>query len=73
MLSTHSPEFLADAGIGLDEVFLLVPSKEGTAIEAAAGFPDVVTLLESGFSMAEAVIPKTEPRAADQLTLFADR
>lgn len=73
MLSTHSPDLLADAGIGLDEVFLLAPSKEGTKISAAGAFRDVVALLESGLSMAEAVLPRTEPQGTEQLPLFADR
>ena len=73
MLSTHSPDLLADTGIGTDEVFLLEPSKEGTKISPAAAFRDVVALLESGVSMAEAVMPITEPQAAEQLALFADR
>jgi len=73
MLSTHSPDLLADAGIGTDEVFLLMPTKEGTRIDPAAAFREVVALLDSGFSMAEAVMPRTEPGGADQLPLFADR
>lgn len=73
MLSTHSPDLLADPGIGKDEVFLLVPSKEGTDINSAAAFKDVAVLLESGFSMSEAVMPKTEPARTEQLPLFGDR
>lgn len=73
MLSTHSPDLLADPGIGLDEVFLLAPSKEGTKISAANAFRDVVALLDSGLSMAEAILPKTEPQGTEQLPLFADR
>ncbi len=73
MLSTHSPDLLADPGIGTDEVFLLVPSKEGTNISPAAAFRDVTILLESGLSMWEAVSPKTEPSRTDQLPLFADQ
>jgi predicted ATPase len=73
MLSTHSPDLLADPGIGSDEVFLLTPSKEGTTIAPAAAFREVVALLDSGMSMAEAVIPKTEPQGTEQLPLFADR
>jgi predicted ATPase len=73
MLSTHSPDLLADAGIGTDEVFLLTPSKEGTKVSPAAAFRDIVTLLESGMSMAEAVLPMTEPQSSDQLPLFAGR
>jgi len=72
MLSTHSPDLLTDAGIGTDEVFLLSPSKEGTKISPAAAFREVIALLDSGMSMAEAVLPMTEPAAA-QLPLVADR
>ena len=73
MLSTHSPELLADSGIGTDEVFLLSPSKEGTKIRPAAAFREVIALLDGGMSMAEAVLPLTEPSASQQLPLFADR
>jgi predicted ATPase len=71
-LSTHSPDLLQDEGIGLDEVLLLLPKKEGTAVRTAAEFEDIRHLLAGGLSMAEAVIPKTKPKQATQLALFGE-
>jgi predicted ATPase len=71
-LSTHSPDLLQDEGIGLDEVLLLLPEKEGTAVKTAAALEDVCHLLEGGLSLAEAVIPKTKPKQATQLALFGE-
>ena len=72
ILSTHSPDLLRDEGIGLDEVLLLRPGREGTEVNPASSFQDIRDLLQGGMTLAEAVIPKTRPERAEQLTLFAD-
>jgi predicted ATPase len=72
MISTHSPDFLRDEGIGLDEVLLLVPHEEGTFVRAASHYLEIRRLLEGGMSLGEAVIPHTRPKHAEQLTLFGD-
>jgi hypothetical protein len=72
MLSTHSADLLRDEGIGLDEVFLLMPGKEGTEVSPASGFADVKELLEGGVSLPEAILPRTKPDKASQLSLFSD-
>ena len=72
ILSTHSPDLLRDDGIGLDEVLLLRPGEEGTEVSPAAAFQDVRDLLEGGLTLADAVIPKTRPDRAEQLTLFGE-
>ncbi len=71
-LSTHSPELLQDEGIGLDEVLLLMPGREGTEVTPAASHQDVRDLLEGGVSLADAVIPKTRPPRTAQFTLFGE-
>jgi len=71
-LSTHSPDLLRDEGIGLDEVLLLLPGREGTLVQTAASQEDIRALLEGGLSLADIVIPKTRPEQAAQLALFAD-
>jgi predicted ATPase len=70
LLSTHSTDLLRDQGIGLDEVLLLQPATEGTAVEAAANFKDIRRLLEGGVALGDAVMPRTRPRNAKQLMLF---
>ncbi|MEW6220847.1 MAG: AAA family ATPase [Thermodesulfobacteriota bacterium] len=72
-LSTHSPDLLRDEGIGLDEVLLLAPTREGTQVSAAGSHREIGHLLEGGLSLADAVIPHTRPQQAAQLTLFGER
>lgn len=72
ILSTHSPDLLRDEGIGLDEVLLLIPSREGTEVKPAAELAEIQDLLEGGSTLADVVIPKTRPAKAEQLPLFGD-
>lgn len=71
-VSTHSTDLLRDDGIGLNEVLLLTPGKEGTDVASADGIDQVVRLLEGGESVADAVLPRAKPRHAEQLALFGD-
>lgn len=73
ILSTHSADLLRDEGIGLDEVFLLMPGKEGTEVAVASSFKEIKELLDGGVSLPEAIMPRTKPERADQLSLFGDK
>ncbi|MDI9432836.1 MAG: AAA family ATPase [Planctomycetota bacterium] len=70
VISTHSADLLSDKGIGGEEVLLLTPGLEGTEVQVASAIQEVRDLLEEGFSAAEAVIPRTEPKSGEQLLLF---
>jgi predicted ATPase len=72
ILSTHSADLLRDQGIGLDEVFLLVPGKEGTEVNSADHLKEIGVLLEGGVSLPEAITPHTRPAEAEQLSLFGE-
>jgi predicted ATPase len=72
VLSTHSADLLRDDGIGLDEVFLLVPGKEGTEVTVASEFADIRELLDGGLGLPDAIMPRTKPQLAEQLPLFGD-
>jgi predicted ATPase len=72
LISTHSPDLLWDEGIGLNEVLVLLPKREGTAVRPASAFDQIVALLEGGVSLADAVMPKTRPETAEQLALFGE-
>lgn len=72
LISTHSADLLRDDGIGLDEALLLQPRQEGTVVEPAGKSDDINDLLQGGLTLADAVIPKTRPDRAEQLTLFGD-
>lgn len=70
IISTHSHDLLSDKAIGGEEVLLLTPDVEGTKVDPASSIKDVKVLLDSGFSVAEAAISKTEPKNIGQLSLF---
>jgi predicted ATPase len=70
MISTHSSELLNDTGVGLDEVLVLEPGVEGTAVAPASEFDEIVALLRGGATLADAVLPRTRPVDARQLALF---
>lgn len=70
LISTHSPDLLRDEGIGLDEVLLLVPGREGTNVQLASRMEDIRDLLDGGLSLPEVILPRTEPGNALQLSLF---
>ncbi len=72
LISTHSSDLLRDDGIGMDEVLVLEPTKEGTSIWAASSLDDIKALLEGGIDLADAVMPRTRPPMAQQLALFGD-
>ena len=61
ILSTHSIDLLSDKGIGGEEVLMLTPKAEGTEVQVASSIQEVKSLLESGFTVGEAVLPRTEP------------
>ena len=70
IVSTHSSDLLQDSGIGLDEVLLLIPDKGGTQVKPASELQEIRDLLAGGLTLADAVIPFTQPKEAEQLALF---
>jgi predicted ATPase len=70
LVSTHSAELLDVQGIGGEEVLMFKPDVEGTQVIQAASIPEIRVLLEAGMSVADAVIPYTEPEQSVQLELF---
>ena len=70
ILTTHSAELLADQGIAGEEVLQLTPSREGTIVERVSSNRELRALLSAGMTVAEAVLPRTAPPNAAQLTLF---
>ncbi len=71
IISTHSSDILRDEGIGLDEVLLLVPSKEGTRTVQASSVREIKLLLDGGLTLADTAIPYTKPDNAEQLAFFS--
>lgn len=67
ILSTHSADLLTDEGIEAEQVLLLVPESEGTKVKVASEVQEVKRLLESGFNIAEAVMPIAKPKRFQEL------
>ncbi len=70
ILSTHSADLLSDRGIGGEEVLLLRPGIEGTEVRSADTMTEIKTLLDSGLSVADVVLPHANPPEVHQLELF---
>lgn len=71
-ISTHSREMLSDEGIAPDEVLLLLVSEDGTTVEVGGSNSEIIDELDAGFTIAEAVLPRTEPPDLYQLSLFGE-
>ena len=70
IISTHSPDLLADPSITAKELVLLTPQKEGTKVELAENIKEVKILLESGLGADEVAIAHVSPENVEQLSLF---
>lgn len=68
LISTHSAALLSNPGIDGRGVLLLLPAQEGTCIRQITGEEELA--LKCGFSVAEVILPKTQPSRADQLGLW---
>lgn len=69
LISTHSAELLYDESLGGQEILVFNPGNEGTRVFPASDNNQIRILLENGFSVAEAVLPHTEPQDIEQLSL----
>jgi hypothetical protein len=75
IISTHSAELLNDRTIDPAEIVVLRPGKEGTRAETAPNIFEILALLDSGATPAEAVLPIISPRVEGmgrQMTIFDD-
>ena len=66
LITTHSPDLLNDRGIGPNEIAVVTPQPEGSVMQQAAAKKEINDLMKSGFTAAEAVIPKTAPKNINQ-------
>jgi len=70
LISTHSDALLSEKGIDGREVILLTPRKEGTEACVATDNREIRLLLQSGLSVSDVVMPRTDALNARQLSLF---
>jgi hypothetical protein len=72
LVSTHSAELLSDESIAPEELLMLQPGHDGTQVKVAAELPEIRALLDGGMTIGEAVLPRTAPKTAEQLTMSGD-
>ena len=70
LVSTHSADLLLDEGIAPEEVLFLEVTAEDTKVHRASDDEQIMALYEQRVPMAEAVLPRTAPKRAQQLSLF---
>ncbi|MGB9746182.1 MAG: AAA family ATPase [Bacteroidales bacterium] len=72
IVTTHSYDLLNNKGISAEEVILIIPEgREGSAVHLSARLPEIKALLQSeNLSIADAVVHRTAPTDARQLSLF---
>ena len=73
LMSSHSNDLLRDDGIGFDEVLVFRPTPEGTEIRLAKDIPEITRLVGGEISLADAVLPLTEPKNIFQLSMFVEK
>lgn len=61
LISTHSAELLSDPGIAAEEVIVLDTTGETTKAINLIDMGETYSLVKAGFSISEAVLPKTAP------------
>jgi predicted ATPase len=70
LVSTHSKDLIGEEGIGLNEVLILEPAREGTQVRLASEFPDIADLVDGGVPLSDVLVPRTGPPRVEQLSLF---
>jgi predicted ATPase len=68
IITTHSYDILSNKGISPDEVLVLQNTQEGTTIAKVSNIAEIRAVIESGLSIADAVIPITKPENLQQIS-----
>jgi predicted ATPase len=71
LVSTHSAEMLGE-GVDSSEVVYLEPAQNGTVARVASDSPEVRDQVSAGFSVADAILPRTAPKQLSMLAQFGD-
>jgi len=67
-ITTHSEALLSDESLDIREVIRLEPTEDGTVVHEADATDK--KLVASGYTVAEALLPRVRPGKLDQLALF---
>ncbi|MGI8475994.1 MAG: AAA family ATPase [Thermomicrobiales bacterium] len=69
-MTAHSPILFSDGGIGLDEVFLMQPTIEGSLVSRAKDFDDIRHQVEAGIPLADILTARTAPADVQRFALL---
>lgn len=67
LLTTHSPDLLADETVGLDEVLELEPTPDGTVGHVLSGVPSLVQDWEDGIPLSDIFRARSGPPGIERL------
>ena len=67
ILTTHSFDILSNPGIQSNEVLILENTSEGTTVTNLNDIKQLHSMLDAGFSVADAVIPYSKPQNVNQI------
>ncbi|GAB6394040.1 MAG: putative ATPase [Bacteroidales bacterium] len=68
LITTHSYDLLSGRGVSPDEVLLLQNTQEGTTIQNISDTSPIKAMIDSGISIAEAVISYTKPKDIETMS-----
>ena len=69
LLTTHSPDLLADEGVRPDEVLVLSVTDDGSVGSLLSDDPESIELIELGFALDDVVRKRSAPANIEQLAL----
>lgn len=67
ILTTHSFDILSNEGIAGNEVVVLTNTSEGTELSNIEDITQIKSMLNAGFTIADAVLPYSMPKGIDQM------
>lgn len=67
ILTTHSFDILSNEGIAGNEVVVLTNTSEGTELSNIEDIAQIKSMLNAGFTVADAVLPYSMPKGIDQM------
>jgi hypothetical protein len=67
LLTTHSPDLLADEGVGLDEVLELELTLDGTIGRLLSVIPGIVQYWQDGISLSDIMRARSAPPGIERL------
>jgi predicted ATPase len=72
IVSTHSSDLLRDEGIAPDEVLLFTHTQAGVQVKVGVSLPEIERELAAGLTMADIVLPRTEPPNIRELAVLSE-